>query len=148
MGSALTQKLLKNNIEVVHLTREKNSKNDVKNYLWDWTKSEFDENSLRGVTHIIHLAGAGIADKAWTNSRKNTIVKSRVLTARLLLSKIKSLNINITTFISASAVGGGRCGALVVDMMDMRLRVLSGYCAATIWAIMPPIEAPMICASS
>lgn len=105
LGSALTQKLLKKNIEVVHLTREKNSKNDVKNYLWDWTKSEFDENSLRGVTHIIHLAGAGIADKAWTNSRKNTIVKSRVLTARLLLSKIKSLNINITTFISASAVG-------------------------------------------
>ena len=33
LGSALTQKLLKNNIEVVHLTREKNSKNDVKNYL-------------------------------------------------------------------------------------------------------------------
>ena len=33
LGSALTQKLLINNIEVVHLTREKTSKNDVKNYL-------------------------------------------------------------------------------------------------------------------
>ena len=32
-----TQKLLTNNIEVVHLTRDKNSKNDVKNY-WDWSK--------------------------------------------------------------------------------------------------------------
>ena len=105
LGSALTQKLLKNNIDVVHLTREKNSKNDVKNYLWDWSKNEVDENCLIGVTHIIHLAGAGIAEKAWTQKRKNTIVKSRVLTARLLLSKIKSLNLNISAFISASAVG-------------------------------------------
>ena len=79
LGSALTQKLLKNNIEVVHLTREKNSKNDVKNYLWDWSKNEIDENCLIGVTHIVHLAGAGIAEKAWTKRRKNIIVKSRVL---------------------------------------------------------------------
>ena len=105
LGSALTQKLLTNNIEVVHLTREKNSKNDVKNYLWDWTKNKIDENCLMGITHIVHLAGAGIAEKAWTKSRKNTIVKSRVLTARLLHSKINSLNLNISAFISASAVG-------------------------------------------
>ena len=105
LGSALTQKLLTNNIEVVHLTREKNSKNDVKNYLWDWSKNYIDENCLEGITHIVHLAGAGIAEKAWTKRRKNTIVKSRVLTARLLHSKIKSLNLNIATFISASAVG-------------------------------------------
>ena len=38
LGSSLTQKLLSENIEVVHLTREKNSKNDVKNYLWNWGK--------------------------------------------------------------------------------------------------------------
>ena len=93
LGSALTQKLLKNNIEVVHLTREKNSKNDVKNYLWDWSKNEIDENCLIGVTHIVHLAGAGIAEKAWTKRRKNIIVKSRVLTARLLLSKINALDL-------------------------------------------------------
>ena len=58
-----------------------------------------------GITHIVHLAGAGIAEKAWTKNRKNTIVKSRVLTARLLHSKINSLKLNITAFISASAVG-------------------------------------------
>ena len=105
LGSALTQKLLTNNIEVVHLTREKNSKNDVKNYIWDWSKNYIDENCLKGITHIVHLAGAGIAEKAWTKRRKNTIVKSRVLTARLLHSKINSLNLNIAAFISASAVG-------------------------------------------
>ena len=70
LGSALTKKLLKKNIEVVHLTRNKSSKNDVKNYLWNWKKNEIDENCFTGVTHIVHLAGAGIADKPWTQKRK------------------------------------------------------------------------------
>ena len=58
LGSSLTKKLLSENIEVVHLNREMNSKNDVKNYIWDWTKNIIDEKCLNGVTHIIHLAGA------------------------------------------------------------------------------------------
>ena len=45
-----------------------------------------------GVTHIVHLAGAGIAEKRGHKKKKNTIVKSRVLTTRLLHSKIKSNN--------------------------------------------------------
>ena len=75
LGSALTKKLLKNNIEVVHLTRNKSSKNDVKNYLWNWEKNEIDENCFIDVSHIVHLAGAGIAAKAWTQKRKEHIVK-------------------------------------------------------------------------
>ena len=105
LGSALTKKLLLNNIEVVHLTRNKSSKNDVKNYLWNWEKNEIDENCFIGVTHIVHLAGAGIAEKAWTQKRKEHIVKSRVLTTRLMHSKITELNLPISAFIAASAVG-------------------------------------------
>ena len=43
---------------------------------------------------------------------------------------------------------GGNWGSITWpdDMMDVKLRVLSGYSMATIWAIMPPIEAPTICA--
>ena len=105
LGSALTKKLLINNIEVAHLTRSKSSKNDVKNYLWNWEKNEIDENCFIGVTHIVHLAGAGIAEKAWTQKRKELIVKSRVLTTRLMHSKINELNLPISAFIAASAVG-------------------------------------------
>lgn len=105
LGSALTKKLLINNIEVAHLTRSKSSKNDVKNYLWNWEKNEIDENCFIGVTHIVHLAGAGIAEKAWTQKRKEHIVKSRVLTTRLMHSKINELNLPISAFIAASAVG-------------------------------------------
>ncbi len=82
LGSALTKKLLKENIDVAHLTRTKSSKHNVKNFEWDWKKNEIDQRAFKDVTHIVHLAGAGIAEKAWTSKRKQTIVKSRVLTAR------------------------------------------------------------------
>ena len=65
-----------------------------------------DRHSMfKDVTHIIHLAGAGIADKPWTMSRKRMIVKSRVHTARLLHAKVKELEIPIKSFISASGTG-------------------------------------------
>ena len=130
LGSSLTQKLLSENIEVVHLTREKNSKNDVKNYLWNWEKNEIDEKCFNGITHIIHLAGAGIAEKAWTQKRKNTIVKSRVLTARLLHSKIVSLNIDLKAFISASAVGfyGAQVSEKEFNESDVSYEDFMGNC--------------------
>ncbi len=105
IGIELTKKLVQNGIEVTHLTRAKNSKAGVKTYVWDWKKNYLEDNALDGVTHIIHLAGAGIADKAWTMERKRLIVKSRVLTARLLLEKVKAQNIPLEAFISASGIG-------------------------------------------
>jgi len=130
LGSSLTQKLLSENIEVVHLTREKNSKNDVKNYLWNWGENEIDEKCFNGITHIIHLAGAGIAEKAWTQKRKNTIVKSRVLTARLLHSKIESHNIDLKAFISASAVGfyGAQVSEKEFNESDVSFEDFMGNC--------------------
>ena len=105
LGSALTKKLLENKIEVVHLTRSKSSKFNIKNFEWDWRKGELDTRCFKDVTHIVHLAGAGIAEKPWTSKRKKTIIKSRVLTTRLLLDSIKQNGINIESFISASASG-------------------------------------------
>lgn len=105
IGTALTEKLKENNIDVAHLTRTKNSKAGVKTYEWNWAKNQIDENALNDVTHIVHLAGAGIADKPWTTNRKRLIVKSRVLTARLLFETCKKKNIKLDAFISASGIG-------------------------------------------
>ena len=105
LGSALTKKLLNQNIDVVHLTRTKSSKHDVKNFEWDWRKNEIDQRAFKDVTHIVHLAGAGIADKPWTNKRKRTIVKSRILTARLIFDTVIKNNLKINAFISASGTG-------------------------------------------
>ncbi len=105
LGSALTKKLLKEKIDVAHLTRTKSSKHNVKNFEWDWRKNKIDHRALKGVTHVVHLAGAGIAEKAWTSKRKQTIVKSRVLTARLIYDTVKKNNLKINAFISASGTG-------------------------------------------
>ena len=105
LGSALTKKLINENINVVHLTRNKSSKHNVKNYVWDWEKGEIDNKCLNDVTDIIHLAGANIAEKPWTLKRKKEIVKSRVITARLIKNQLEKLNQPINSFISASGVG-------------------------------------------
>ena len=105
IGSRLTQKLIANNYDVVHLTRSKNSKHDIKTYEWNWGKKEIDENCLENINIIVHLAGAGIAEKPWTQKRKGTIVKSRVLTTRLLREVINKHKIKLNSFISASGIG-------------------------------------------
>ena len=104
IGSKITELLLKKNITVVHLTRHRNSKSGVKTYVWDWEKGTIDLKCFNEVTHIIHLAGAGIADKAWTTKRKRFLIKSRVHTTRLLFKHIEALE-KLESFISASGIG-------------------------------------------
>lgn len=55
--------------------------------------------------HIINLAGAGIADKRWSNSRKLTLVNSRVKSADTIRTYLTQNAIKIKTYIAASAVG-------------------------------------------
>ena len=42
-----------------------------------WSDLETD-SSLEDIDHIINLAGAGLADRRWNSSYKETIVKSRL----------------------------------------------------------------------
>ncbi len=105
LGKAITKELLNKSIQVVHLTRNRNSISGVKTYEWDWEKGEIDEACFNDVTHIIHLAGASIAEKPWTMKRKRELIKSRVYTTRLLYEKIATLKLSINTFISASGIG-------------------------------------------
>jgi len=104
IGNRITQLLLEKGVEVVHLTRHLNSKSGVKTYEWNWEKGTIDLKCFNEVTHIIHLAGAGIADKAWTTKRKRFLIKSRVHTIRLLFKHIEALD-KLESFISASGIG-------------------------------------------
>ena len=95
-------KLLSSSYEVRLLSR-KPSKPNV--YEWNIQTQYIDENALKNVTHIIHLAGAGIADNKWTDSRKKEIISSRVAATKLLLDSCMKQNIRLQAFISASAIG-------------------------------------------
>ncbi len=105
IGSALTQKLLSSGYDVNHLSRSPKKNPVVPTYQWDINNAIIDHKALKNVDTVIHLAGAGIADKRWTNKRKEELIISRVKSSLLLLNALKSSDQKINTFISASAVG-------------------------------------------
>ncbi|WP_299061762.1 TIGR01777 family oxidoreductase [uncultured Polaribacter sp.] len=110
VGKRLTEMLIDKKHEVVILSRNPKLKNEFK---WDISKNYIDDKALVDTDYIIHLAGAGIADKRWSKERKKVIINSRVDTANLLFAKIKDLNINLKGFISASGIG--YYGAVTVE---------------------------------
>jgi len=102
IGKQLQKRLLEKNYEVVNLSRNPKSKND---FLWNVNDGYIDEKVFENTSHIIHLAGAGIADKRWTTERKKELINSRVKSTNLLLKKIKEYQVPLKGFISASGIG-------------------------------------------
>lgn len=119
VARALSEEFVRNGYSVCFLTRHKRNENE---YEWDVAKRRIEVEALRGVRHIIHLAGAGVADKPWTSERKEVIRSSRVDSAWLLLETLKANDIRIATFISASAVGfyGTLTGKSIFDENDKK----------------------------
>lgn len=104
VGSFLTDLLLSNNIEVMVLSRsEKESQVKGLSYaVWNLAKETIDIEAVCSVDHIIHLAGANIGDKRWTDKQKELIIDSRVKTADLIYKTLKENKHQVKTFVSAS----------------------------------------------
>ncbi len=105
IGNRLSTLLQMKGHEVRHLSRKENNNSKFATFLWNLTTGSIDEKAFENVDHIIHLAGAGIADKRWSASRKKVILDSRVQSVNLLLNKIKELQIPLKSFASSSAIG-------------------------------------------
>jgi len=108
IGAALTEVLLLKGYKVIILTRQtdKKSANPALSYAnWDINKKFIDESIFTEVTHIIHLAGAGVADKRWSEKRKKEIVDSRVKSGELLVQTLGKVQHKVEAVISSSAIG-------------------------------------------
>jgi hypothetical protein len=105
IGSKLSLALLAKGYQVRHLSRQPIGTAVIKSYNWDIENNSIDENAFVGVDAIIHLAGAGIAEKKWTDKRKAEIVNSRVNSTQLLFEYVQKMEQPIETFIAASATG-------------------------------------------
>ena len=105
VGTRLTELLLEKNYEVRHLSRTVKGNETVPTYPWSVDEQEIDPEALKGINHVVHLAGAGVADERWTDSRKQLILDSRVDSTALLIQGIKEHNPKIKSFIAASAIG-------------------------------------------
>lgn len=105
VGKALANVLLSQGHEVRILSRNPKSSDSIKSFFWNVDLKQIDENAFNNVDHIVHLAGEGIADKRWTNKRKQQIIDSRVKSMELITLVIKKKNIKLKSFVGASAVG-------------------------------------------
>ena len=104
IGTELVSLLLQNGISVNYLTTSKNKIVNELNYngfYWSPEKGIIDENCLMEVDSIINLAGANIS-KRWTNSYKQEIIESRLLSSALLFKAIKNNPNQVKQIVSAS----------------------------------------------
>lgn len=76
----------------------------VKYFTWDTRKMTMDKDAL-GCDYLINLAGAGIADKRWSTTRKRILIESRVKTNELLHQSLSNEGIELEAIANASAIG-------------------------------------------
>ena len=72
---------------------------------WNPAAGSIDLPALTGVDAAVHLAGAGVGDKRWTDDYKREIRDSRVLGTRTLVRALTSLDPLPRVLVSGSAIG-------------------------------------------
>lgn len=104
VGSQLTKILKNKGIEVVWLSRTAGSKNGIQSFKWDYKAKFIDTNAFDGITHLVHLAGAGVFDKRWSLSYKKEIYESRIKTTELLADYLPKMQ-QLKAVICGTAIG-------------------------------------------
>jgi uncharacterized protein (TIGR01777 family) len=111
IGKALIEMFMKKGFEVIVLSREVSStgneegSNKIKMANWNIEKQTIDEKAISSADHIIHLAGANVTKKRWTEKRKKEIVESRTKSSELIVKALKEIPNKVKTVVSASAIG-------------------------------------------
>ena len=116
VGRALVPFLTTQGHEVVRLVR--GSARGPNEVAWDpaWAGGLLDLSRAGRIDAVVHLAGAGIADARWTDSRRREIRDSRVRGTRLLAEALARLDQPPRVVVGGSATGFyGATGETVVD---------------------------------
>jgi len=103
IGTTLTAAFEKSGHNVFILTRNKARCTNPKYRWWNPDQDAISDNALEGVDVIVNLCGTGIADKSWTDKRKQELHDSRVKPANLLF-KTAHKSGKIQHYISASGI--------------------------------------------
>lgn len=109
IGRRLTEMLTERGHEVIVLTRENGDEGQSNRHVsiahWDVEKGTIDRTAVEKADHIIHLAGANVAEKRWTEARKKEIADSRTRSGALLVKALREIPNNVQSLVSASAIG-------------------------------------------
>ena len=108
IGKKLNILLLKSGWTVHYLTTSQakldTTTDNLFGFYWNPTEGEIDERAFDGISVVVHLAGASIAQR-WSPINKIKILDSRILTAQLLWNTLARKKMTLTHFIGASAIG-------------------------------------------
>lgn len=102
IGGALVRSLRAGGHEVVRVVRRDPQPGDCR---WDPAAQTIDAAALDGVDAVVHLAGAGIADRKWTAEHRRDVLESRVQGTRLLATTLAGLSARPAVLASGSAIG-------------------------------------------
>jgi uncharacterized protein (TIGR01777 family) len=106
VGKNLTLLLIGSGYTVSILSRSKKADTPhIFYYTWDIQNQVMEEDAVLKADYVIHLAGANIAEKRWTEKRKKVVINSREQSASLILSVLKKHDKKLEAFISASGIG-------------------------------------------
>jgi uncharacterized protein len=108
VGQQLTELLVVKGYDVIIVSRGPSKMRPhakVSHAQWNIDTQEIDADALAKADHIIHLAGAGVADKRWSAERKQEIVDSRTKSSATLVTALAKLPNKVQTVVSASAIG-------------------------------------------
>ncbi|UEG50278.1 TIGR01777 family oxidoreductase [Ferruginibacter lapsinanis] len=109
VGKTLTKFLLQKGYHVIILSRKKNpsanSDANIEFAQWNVDEQTVDIAAVQKADYIIHLAGAGVVDKKWTDSYKAEIRNSRTLSSKLLIDTLRDNTNKVKAVVSASAIG-------------------------------------------
>jgi uncharacterized protein (TIGR01777 family) len=145
IGHALSSALERRGDEVIRLRRPSTAGSKGGAVAWDPHAGEIDQSALRGlgpIDGVVHLAGAGIADKRWSSDRKVEILDSRIESTRLLVQAIGRLDAPPSVLVSASAIGiyGSRGDELLDESSTPGTGFLADVCRQWEEAALPATE--------
>ncbi|MFG1701676.1 TIGR01777 family oxidoreductase [Nonomuraea sp. M3C6] len=102
LGSALVEALRADGQEVIRLVRRKPRAADEA--FWQPAEQVVDLAALEGAEGVVHLAGASIGDRRWSEAYKRELVASRVEGTRVLVNALRELSRPPEVLVSASGV--------------------------------------------
>ena len=104
IGTALSASLTSQGHRPIALVRRA-AKAGADEIQWDPAGGTIDAASLEGIDAMVHLAGAGIGDKRWTDDRKKVIRDSRTAGTSVLATALAGLSAKPSVFVSGSGIG-------------------------------------------
>ena len=135
IGRATTQALTERGDTVVTFVRPAGGAATGETIRWDPAANDLDDDDLRrvgGLDAIVHLAGAGIGDRRWSDERKDLILQSRLASTALVVRAIESLASGVGVLASGSAIGiyGSRGSELLDETSTHGSDFLASVCRA------------------